>query len=82
MLSDVIAEKVDAAGNSTVEILTTFMRWLSNPKLGYNVSMDGWIKLGCLHLMAYMGSSYPGISLNTFRKFVEEADGSCWIRCL
>jgi hypothetical protein len=32
-------------------------------------------------LMAYMGSSYPGISRNTFRKFVEEADGSCWIHC-
>ena len=71
MLCDVIAEKGDDAGNSTVEILTTFMRWLSNPKLGYNVSMDGWIKVGYLHLMAYTGSSYPGISLNTFRKFVE-----------
>jgi hypothetical protein len=49
VLSDVIAEKGDDAGDSPEEILTTFMRWLSNPKLGYNGSMDGWIKVGCLH---------------------------------
>jgi len=66
VLSDVIAEKGGDAGDSPVEILTTFMRWLSNPKLGYNGSMDGWIKVGCLHQWRIWAQVTPGSVLTHF----------------